>query len=47
MRLETNPQEQSLSYPQYLELVRNQITYAKEINDTLIMAAQNICAIPD
>lgn len=31
-----------ISYPQYLSTVRHQITYAKDIHDTLICAAQNI-----
>lgn len=31
-----------VSYPQYLSTVRTQITYAKDIHDTLICAAQNI-----
>lgn len=35
-------QENVLTYTQYLDLVKTQITYAKEIHDTLLMAAQNI-----
>lgn len=31
-----------LSYPQYLQTVRSQIGYTKDIHDTLISAAQNI-----
>lgn len=31
-----------ISYPQYLQTVRTQIAYAKDIHDTLICAAQNI-----
>lgn len=31
-----------ISYPQYLATVRTQISYAKDIHDTLICAAQNI-----
>lgn len=31
-----------ISYPQYLSTVRTQISYAKDIHDTLICAAQNI-----
>ncbi|XP_026332284.1 mediator of RNA polymerase II transcription subunit 29 isoform X2 [Hyposmocoma kahamanoa] len=38
----TNTQETTLSYPQYLNTVRLQISYAKDIHDTLIAAAQNI-----
>jgi mediator of RNA polymerase II transcription subunit 29 len=41
-RNENMPQENALTYSQYLELVKTQITYAKEIHDTLLMAAQNI-----
>ncbi|PZC76944.1 mediator of RNA polymerase II transcription subunit 29 [Helicoverpa armigera] len=43
-RLDTGPAtaESSLSYPQYLNTVRLQITYAKDIHDTLVAAAQNI-----
>ncbi|CAO1412049.1 unnamed protein product [Diamesa serratosioi] len=35
-------EDNTLSYPQYLELIRIQINCAKEIHDTLVMAAQNI-----
>jgi mediator of RNA polymerase II transcription subunit 29 len=35
-------QENALTYSQYLELVKTQISYAKDIHDTLLMAAQNI-----
>ncbi|XP_023940227.1 mediator of RNA polymerase II transcription subunit 29 [Bicyclus anynana] len=35
-------QETTLSYPQYLNTVRLQISYAKDIHDTLVAAAQNI-----
>lgn len=42
IRNETLAQENALTYAQYLELVKTQITYAKEIHDTLVMAAQNI-----
>lgn len=38
----TQPNENALSYPQYLSTVRQQIAYAKDIHDTLICAAQNI-----
>lgn len=31
-----------ISYPQYLATVRTQISYAKDVHDTLICAAQNI-----
>lgn len=31
-----------IAYPQYLQIVRTQIAYAKDIHDTLICAAQNI-----
>ncbi|XP_041982975.1 mediator of RNA polymerase II transcription subunit 29 [Aricia agestis] len=43
-RLDTGPttQETTLSYPQYLNTVRLQISYAKDIHDTLVAAAQNI-----
>ncbi|XP_026736037.1 mediator of RNA polymerase II transcription subunit 29 [Trichoplusia ni] len=43
-RLDTGPTttDSSLSYPQYLNTVRLQITYAKDIHDTLVAAAQNI-----
>lgn len=40
---ESIPQENAtLSYGQFLELVNTQITYAKDVHDTLVMAAQNI-----
>lgn len=42
IRNENMAQENALTYTQYLELVKTQITYAKEIHDTLLMAAQNI-----
>lgn len=39
-----NPAEtNALSYNQYLDVVKIQIGYAKDIHDTLICAAQNIC----
>ncbi|XP_070497153.1 mediator of RNA polymerase II transcription subunit 29-like [Chironomus tepperi] len=41
-RSENMAQENALTYMQYLDLVKTQITYAKEIHDTLLMAAQNI-----
>ncbi|XP_059051941.1 mediator of RNA polymerase II transcription subunit 29 [Achroia grisella] len=43
-RLDSGPttQETTLSYPQYLNTVRLQIAYAKDIHDTLVAAAQNI-----
>ena len=42
-RLEPTPAENNaLSYTQYMELVKMQISYAKDIHDTLICAAQNI-----
>lgn len=31
-----------LSYPQYLGTVKSQISFAKEIQDTLLFASQNI-----
>ena len=31
-----------ISYPQYLSTVRTQISYVKDIQNTLLMAAQNI-----
>ncbi|KAL1138836.1 hypothetical protein AAG570_008898 [Ranatra chinensis] len=38
-----NPQEMgSLTYPQYLATVRAQVSYAKEVHDMLLSAAQNI-----
>ena len=38
-----NPQEVgSLTYPQYLATVRAQVSYAKEVHDMLLVAAQNI-----
>lgn len=36
------PQENALSYLQFRELVNTQINYAKDVHDTLVMAAQNI-----
>lgn len=39
---ESMSQENALSYLQFLELVNTQITYAKDVHDTLVMAAQNI-----
>jgi hypothetical protein len=42
IRNENLVQENVLNYSQYLELVKTQIIYAKEIHDTLLMAAQNI-----
>lgn len=36
------PNENALSYPQYLSTIRQQIAHAKDIHDTLICAAQNI-----
>ncbi|XP_050672464.1 mediator of RNA polymerase II transcription subunit 29 [Leptidea sinapis] len=43
-RMDSGPitQETTLSYPQYLNTVRLQISYAKDIHDTLVAAAQNI-----
>lgn len=43
-RIEAMPDSENgpISYPQYLQTVRNQISYAKDIHDTLICAAQNI-----
>ncbi|XP_034835747.1 mediator of RNA polymerase II transcription subunit 29 [Maniola hyperantus] len=38
----SSTQETTLSYPQYLNTVRLQISYAKDIHDTLVAAAQNI-----
>uniref|UniRef100_A0A336LNC1 Mediator of RNA polymerase II transcription subunit 29 n=1 Tax=Culicoides sonorensis TaxID=179676 RepID=A0A336LNC1_CULSO len=35
-------QQNAISYPQYIDLVRTQINYSKEIYDTLWSAAQNI-----
>lgn len=32
----------AISYPQYLGAVRTQISYTKDLHDTLIHAAQNI-----
>ena len=36
------PQENALSYMQFRELVKTQLTYARDVHDTLVMAAQNI-----
>lgn len=36
------PETNALTYNQYLEVVKLQIGYAKDIHDTLICAAQNI-----
>lgn len=43
-RIEPLPASESgpISYMQYLQTVRMQISYAKNIHDTLICAAQNI-----
>lgn len=43
-RIEPMPTSENgpISYPQYLSTVRLQISYAKDIHDTLICAAQNI-----
>ncbi|XP_014364217.2 mediator of RNA polymerase II transcription subunit 29 [Papilio machaon] len=43
-RLDSGPptQDTQLTYPQYLNTVRLQISYAKDIHDTLVAAAQNI-----
>ncbi|XP_072933351.1 mediator of RNA polymerase II transcription subunit 29 [Epargyreus clarus] len=43
-RLDSGPttQDTALSYPQYMNTVRLQISYAKDIHDTLVAAAQNI-----
>lgn len=38
----SSPQDTQLTYPQYLNTVRLQISYAKDIHDTLVAAAQNI-----
>lgn len=45
-RIEPLPTSENglISYPQYLSTVRLQISYAKDIHDTLICAAQNISA---
>ncbi|XP_063548710.1 mediator of RNA polymerase II transcription subunit 29 [Cydia strobilella] len=41
VRLDSGPSaESTLSYPQYLNTVRLQISYAKDIHDTLVAAAQ-------
>jgi len=40
-RNESMANENSLTYNQYLDLVRSQITYAKEIHDTVKMATVN------
>ncbi|KAJ6649765.1 Mediator of RNA polymerase II transcription subunit 29 [Pseudolycoriella hygida] len=37
------PTDGPISYSQYLSVVRSQIASSKEIHDTLICAAQNIC----
>ncbi|KAG6457520.1 mediator of RNA polymerase II transcription subunit 29 [Manduca sexta] len=41
-RLDSGPTTQETSYPQYLKTVGLQISYAKDIHDTLVAAAQNI-----
>lgn len=41
-RLEPIPEQNTISYTQYIDLVRTQINYSKEIYDTLWSAAQNI-----
>lgn len=43
-RMEPLPANENgpISYMQYLQMVRMQICYAKDIHDTLICAAQNI-----
>ncbi|CAK1545558.1 unnamed protein product [Leptosia nina] len=43
-RMDSGPtsQDTTLSYPQYLNTIRLQISYAKDIHDTLVAAAQNI-----
>lgn len=41
-RLEPIPDQSTISYTQYIDLVRTQINYSKEIYDTLWSAAQNI-----
>ncbi|KAJ2954762.1 hypothetical protein O0L34_g3065 [Tuta absoluta] len=38
----TSAQETTLSYPSFLSTVRLQISYAKDIHDTLVAAAQNL-----
>ncbi|XP_077292001.1 mediator complex subunit intersex [Arctopsyche grandis] len=40
--LPPEPPPSALSYPQFLTVARMQVTYAKEIHDTLIAAVQNI-----
>lgn len=42
MRLEPIPDQNSISYGQFIDLVRTQISFSKEIYDTLWSAAQNI-----
>ncbi|KAF4528059.1 hypothetical protein B566_EDAN012020 [Ephemera danica] len=42
-RMESGPvtqQQESLSYPQFLATVRSQVSYSRELHDTLIAAAQ-------
>ena len=36
--------DNSLTYPQFLTTARDQVTFTKEIHDTLVAAAQNISA---
>ncbi|XP_063709507.1 mediator of RNA polymerase II transcription subunit 29 [Culicoides brevitarsis] len=42
-RMDPIPEQNTISYPQYIDLVRTQINYSKEIYDTLWSAATNIC----
>jgi hypothetical protein len=42
LRFSPTPQENALSYMQFRELVQTQLTYARDVHDTLMMAAQNI-----
>lgn len=41
-RLDPIPEGQVLSYPQYLNTVKSQISYAREIQDMLLFASQNL-----
>lgn len=40
--LKNEGQDNSLNYLEFLQLVKTQMTYSKDVHDTLVMAAQNI-----
>lgn len=41
-RIDGQNQDNSLTYPQYLNTVRSQISYLKEVHDVLMEASQNV-----